>query len=173
MNAKTKMFFAALSLGALPLAQAQSQSPDFEDYGRVTRVTPVTEQINRPHQECRTEYVQVQQPQERGVGGSILGGLLGAAVGSQVGGGHGKTAATAAGAIAGAVIGDRTQNANVQPGAVQEQAVKQCRMVDSYETRTTGYNVEYDYRGRNYTNFMSYDPGQRIRLRVNVQPMNN
>ena len=46
-------------------------------------------------------------------------------------------------------------------------------MVDSYETRTTGYNVEYDYRGRTYTNFMSYDPGQRIRLRVNVEPMNN
>ena len=117
MNAKTKLFFAALSLGTLPLAQAQAI--DFEDYGRVTRVTPVTEQINRPRQECRTEYVQVQQPQERGVGGSILGGILGAAVGSQVGGGHGKTAATAAGAIAGAVIGDRTQNANAQPGAVQ------------------------------------------------------
>ena len=171
MNAKTKLFFAALSLGTLPLAQAQAI--DFEDYGRVTRVTPVTEQINRPRQECRTEYVQVQQPQERGVGGSILGGILGAAVGSQVGSGHGKTAATAAGAIAGAVIGDRTQNSNAQPGAVQEQAVKQCRMVDAYETRTTGYNVEYDYRGRNYTNFMSYDPGQRIRLRVNVEPMNN
>jgi uncharacterized protein YcfJ len=173
MKAKTKLFFAALSLGALPLAQAQAQATNFEDYGRVTRVTPVTEQINRPRQECRTEYVQVQQPQERGVGGSIIGGLLGAAVGSQVGAGHGKTAATAAGAIAGAVIGDRTQNSNTQPGAVQEQAVKQCRMVDAFETRTTGYNVEYDYRGRNYTSFMSYDPGQRIRLRVNVEPMNN
>ena len=112
MNAKTKLLFAALSLGALPLAQAT----DFEDYGRVTRVTPVTEQINRPRQECRTEYVQVQQPQERSVGGSILGGLVGAAVGSQVGSGHGKTAATAAGAIAGAVIGDRAANQNVQPG---------------------------------------------------------
>ena len=168
MKAKTKLFFAALGLGALPLAQAT----DFEDYGRVTRVTPVTEQVNRPRQECRTEYVQVQQPAERGVGGSILGGILGAAVGSQVGSGSGKTAATAAGAIAGAVIGDRTSNQNAT-GAVQEQAVKQCRMVDSYETRTTGYNVEYDYRGRTYTNFMSYDPGQRIRLRVNVEPMNN
>ena len=171
MKAKTKLIFAALSLGALPLIPAQAT--DFEDYGRVTRVTPVTEQVNRPRQECRTEYVQVQQPQERSVGGSILGGILGAAVGSQVGSGSGKTAATAAGAIAGAVIGDRTANANVQAGAVQEQAVKQCRMVDAYETRTTGYNVEYDYRGRTYTNFMSYDPGQRIRLRVNVEPMNN
>jgi uncharacterized protein YcfJ len=71
------------------------------------------------------------------------------------------------------MIGDRAANQNAGTGAVQEQAVKQCRMVDSYETRTTGYNVEYDYRGRIYSNFMSYDPGQRIRLRVNVEPMNN
>ena len=170
MNAKTKVMLSALCLGALPLAQAQ---PDFEDYGRVTRVTPVTEQVNRPHQECRTEYVQVQQPTERSAGGSIVGGIAGALIGSQIGSGHGKTAATAAGAIAGAVIGDRTQNSNVPQGAVQEQAVKQCRMVDGWETRTTGYNVEYDYRGRTYTNFMSYDPGQRIRLRVSVTPMNN
>jgi uncharacterized protein YcfJ len=169
MNAKTKLLLAALGLGALPLAQAT----DFEDYGRVIRVTPVTEQINRPRQECRTEYVQVQQPAERSVGGGIVGGILGAAVGSQVGSGSGRTAATAAGAIAGAMIGDRTANQNTQPGAVQEQAVKQCRMVDAYETRTTGYNVEYDYRGRTYTSFMSYDPGQRIRLRVNVEPMHN
>ncbi|XLZ70066.1 glycine zipper 2TM domain-containing protein [Massilia sp. SR12] len=169
MNTKTKLIFAALSLGALPLAHAT----DFEDYGRVTRVTPVTEQINRPRQECRTEYVQVQQPAERSAGGAILGGVLGAVVGSQVGSGSGKTAATAAGAIAGAVIGDRSANANVQPGAVQEQAVKQCRMVDAYETRTTGYNVEYDYRGRIYSNVMSFDPGQRVRLRVSVEPMHN
>jgi len=167
MNVKTKLMLAALGLGALPLAQAT----DFEDYGRVTRVTPLTEQVNRPRQECRTEYVQVQQPAERSAGGSIVGGIAGALIGSQIGSGSGKTAATAAGAIAGAVIGDRTQNQNVQAGPVQEQAVKQCRMVDAWETRTTGYNVEYDYRGRIYTNFMSHDPGQRIRLRVSVEPM--
>jgi len=155
-------------LAGLPLAQAQAT--DFEDFGRVTRVTPRVEQVNRPRQECRTEYQQVQQPAERGVGGSVVGGIAGALLGSNIGSGHGRTAATAAGAIAGAVVGDRVQNQNAQPGAVTEQAVKQCRTVDSWETRTRDYQVEYDYRGRNYTSIMSYDPGKEIRLRVSVEP---
>jgi uncharacterized protein YcfJ len=56
------------------------------------------------------------------------------------------------------------------PQQVTEQAVRQCRTVDVWETRTVGYEVTYDYRGRNYTSIMSYDPGQRIKLRVSVEP---
>lgn len=171
MNLPTKCIASLLCLGALPLAQAQR--PDFEDFGRVVRVQPRIEQVNRPRQECRTEYVQVQQPAQRSAGGSIVGGIVGALAGSQIGGGHGKTAATAAGAIAGAVIGDRVDNQNVQPGAVTEQAVKQCRMVDNIEERTNGYDVTYDYRGRTYNIVMPYDPGQRIRLRVQADPILN
>jgi uncharacterized protein YcfJ len=43
-------------------------------------------------------------------------------------------------------------------------------MVDAWESRTMGYDVTYDYRGRSYTSFMDRDPGQRIRLIVSVQP---
>jgi uncharacterized protein YcfJ len=43
--------------------------------------------------------------------------------------------------------------------------------VDSWESRTTGYEVVYDYRGRNYTSYMNYDPGENIRLRVSVEPV--
>jgi uncharacterized protein YcfJ len=114
-----------------------------------------------------------QYPQQRSAGGSIIGGIAGAILGNQVGGGSGRTAATAAGAIAGAVVGDRVQNdgsAVNQPPQLQEQAVRQCRTVDSYESRTIGYDVTYDYRGRNYTSMMAHDPGQRVRLRVSVEP---
>lgn len=169
MNLQAKLMMSALCLGALPLAQAV----DFEDYGRVVRVSPQVEQVNRPRQECRTDYVQVQQPQQRSAGGSIIGGIAGALIGNQVGGGSGRAVATAAGAIGGAIVGDRVDNQNAQPGAVSEQAVKQCRMVDSWESRTNGYEVTYDYRGRNYTSIMSFDPGQRVRLRVSVEPMQN
>lgn len=166
MNLQAKLILSALCLGSLPLAQAA----DFEDFGRVVRVTPQVEQVNRPRQECRTEYVQTQQPQQRSAGGSIIGGIAGALIGSQVGGGHGKTAATAAGAIAGAVAGDRMDNNGNGGGGVQEQAVQQCRTVDHWESRNNGYEVSYDYHGHNYTNTMSYDPGQRVRLRVSVEP---
>jgi uncharacterized protein YcfJ len=170
MNMQAKLMMTALGLCALPLAQAV----EFEDFGRVVRVQPRVEQVRQPRQECRTEYVQaqVQQPQQRSAGGSIIGGIAGALVGNQVGGGSGRAAATAAGAIAGAVIGDRVDNDGrpVAQPMTQEQAVRQCRTVESYESRTVGYDVTYDYRGRNYTSVMSRDPGQRVRLRVSVEP---
>lgn len=173
MNMQTKLILSALGVCALPLVQAQPV--EFEDFGRVVRVQPRVEQIRQPREECKTEYVQVpvQQQQQRSAGGAIVGGIAGAILGNQVGGGSGRAAATAAGAIAGAVVGDRVDNNGRQlnqPSYVQEQAVRQCRMVDAYESRTTGYDVTYDYRGRSYTSLMDRDPGQRVRLRVSVEP---
>ncbi|GGB92384.1 glycine zipper 2TM domain-containing protein [Pseudoduganella buxea] len=169
MKLQAHLLLAAMVVGAVPAVQAA----DFEDFGRVVRVTPQVERYNRPREECRTEYVQVQQQPQRSAGGSIIGGVAGALLGSNIGSGSGRTAATAAGAIAGAIAGDRIGNQNVPAPGVQEQAVRQCRMVDSWESRTNGYEVVYDYRGRNYTSIMSYDPGERVRLRVSIEPMTN
>jgi uncharacterized protein YcfJ len=49
--------------------------------------------------------------------------------------------------------------------------VRQCRVVDAYESRTNGYDVTYEYRGQTYTSLMNRDPGNRVRLRVSVQPL--
>ncbi|WP_323140393.1 glycine zipper 2TM domain-containing protein [Massilia phyllosphaerae] len=169
MNFKAKLILSALGVCALPLAQAQSG--DFEDFGRVTRVQPRVEQVRTPRQECRTDYVQSQVQPQRSQGGSVVGGIAGALLGSQVGSGNGKVAAAAAGAIAGAMVGDRVDNdgRNYAP-QTQEQAVRQCRTVDAIEQRTNGYEVTYDYRGHSYTTVMPRDPGNRIRLRVSVEP---
>ena len=170
MNLQSKLIIAAMGLATLPLAQAQ----DFEDFGRVVRVQPRVEQIRMPRQECRTEYVQVPVEQQRGVGGGIVGGIVGGLLGNQVGSGSGRVAATAAGAIAGAMVGDRAENNNRGQGpAVQEQAVRQCRTVDAYESRTYGYDVTYEYRGQTHTTLMNRDPGNRVRLRVSVQPVDS
>ena len=168
MNIQAKLMIAAMGLAALPLAQAQGT--DFEDFGRVVRVQPRVEQIRMPRQECRTDYVQVPVQQERGAGGGIVGGIVGGLLGNQVGSGSGRVAATAAGAIAGAMVGDRAENNN-RPQGVQEQAVRQCSNVDAYESRTSGYDVTYEYRGQTYTTLMNRDPGNRVRLRVSVQPI--
>jgi uncharacterized protein YcfJ len=168
MTLQNKLIASFFALSALPLAQAA----DFEDFGRVVSVRPQVEQVNHPRQECRDQVVDVQQPApQRGVGGAIVGGLIGGLAGNQVGGGTGRSVATAAGAIAGALVGDRVDNANLpNSGGVTQQQVRQCRMVDHWESRTSGYEVTYDYRGRNYTSVMSYDPGERVRLRVLVEP---
>ena len=161
MNVQLKLILSFLALGAATAAGAA----DFEDYGRVLSVTPQVEQVNQPRQECRTEYIQA--PQSRGTGGAIIGGLAGGLLGNQVGGGNGRTAATAVGAITGAIVGDRMEN-NGNGGG--EQQVRQCRTIDHWQSRTSGYAVTYEYRGRNYTSVMPYDPGDRIKLHVSITP---
>jgi uncharacterized protein YcfJ len=158
------------------LAAGSAQAVDFEDYARVVSVTPQIEQINNPRQECRTEYETVQQapvPQERGAGGAILGGIAGGVLGAQVGHGGGRTAATAVGAIAGALVGDRMENGGQvvqQQPSYETRPVKQCRQIDNWEQRTTGYSVTYEYQHRTYTTVLPYDPGNRLKLQVSLVP---
>ena len=152
----------------LLMTASAAMAADLEDTAKVVRVSPQTEQINQPRQECHTEYVQAPPP-NRNVGGSILGGLAGGILGNQVGGGSGRTAATAVGAIAGAIVGDRVENNNQQPG---QQEVRQCHTVDNWQTRNNGYAVTYEYNGRTYTSVMPFDPGSRLRLRVSLTPQN-
>jgi uncharacterized protein YcfJ len=137
----------------------------------VVRVQPRVEQVRTPHRECRTDYVQAPVAQPRSQGGSVIGGIAGALLGSTVGSGNGKVAAAAAGGIAGAMVGNNIDNQNnAYAPQTQEQAVQRCRNVDSVEQRPVGYDVTYDYRGHTYTTFTNSEPGDRIRLRVSVEP---
>ncbi|MCU6434094.1 glycine zipper 2TM domain-containing protein [Undibacterium sp. Jales W-56] len=174
---KTAILSAATALLGLAGMSAASAA-DFEDFARVINVVPQVEQINMPHQECRTEYenVQRQQPQrERSTGGSIIGGIAGGLLGSQVGGGNGRIAAAAAGALTGAIVGDRVDNnGNNDYGRPQttyeSQPVRRCANIDRWETRNNGYAVTYEYHNRTYTSIMPYDPGSRLRLHVSLTP---
>jgi hypothetical protein len=47
--------------------------------------------------------------------------------------------------------------------------VPQCTTQTSYENRTVGYDVRYEYAGMEYNVQMPYDPGPTIR--VQVSPM--
>lgn len=57
-----------------------------------------------------------------------------------------------------------------QEGNVTYQDVEHCQTVDHYSTVTNGYTVTYLYNGRSYTTEMSHDPGDRVRITVDVQP---
>ena len=175
---------ALFLMSAIALGFAtQASAADYDDFARVISVTPQVEQVNYPRQDCRTEYEQVprhqqQRQADRSNGGAIIGGIAGGLLGSQVGGGNGRLAATAAGAITGALVGDRMDNNgnnnnynnyNNQP-SYETRPVRQCRNMDSWETRTTGYAVTYEYMNRTYTTIMPYDPGSRLRLHVSLTP---
>lgn len=145
---------AALGTG---MAQAQAQA-QAQEVGRVISSTPVIQQVAVPRQVCTQQQV-VSGGSSSG-GGAVVGAIVGGLLGNTVGGGSGRILATGAGMLAGAAVGDRVE-AGQQP-----QLVQNCSTQTSYENRTTGYNVQYEYAGKQYQVQMPYDPGPTIRLQV-------
>lgn len=163
------------------------------DYARVLDVQPITRRIriSEPRREC---YQETRYEATRGesqyrarseapaAGSMILGGLLGAVIGNQVGRGDGRRAATVAGALIGSALGhdaasrsayvdDRYAGARYEDSP-RAYSVERCdvRYQDSWEERIEGYRVAYEYLGRRYETRMPYDPGKRVRVRVDVFP---
>lgn len=145
---------------AAPMAFAFSQLAlaQLQDVGQVLRAEPQVERVAVQNQVCDQA---APAPQERGVGGAIVGGLAGAVVGSRFGKGHGRDALTVAGAVGGAIAGDRIQNGS---GATQPA----CRQVTTYQDRVNGYRVTFRYAGRDYTQVLARDPGPTVPVSVVV-----
>jgi uncharacterized protein YcfJ len=146
------------------------------DYARVVDVDPIVHRVRvtTPREECYTEtrYEEV-RPHNPSAGAMIVGGVIGAAVGNQIGSGDGRRAATVAGAIIGSAIGhDRAQRRDTGYSEVRARDVERCnvRYEDRYEERIEGYRVTYVYNGRQFNTELPYDPGDRIRVRVDVRP---
>ena len=125
-------------------------------------------------------------PQQSGYGtntgrtvATVIGGIAGAVLGSKVGGGTGTYAATAIGSMIGGMAGRQVYE-NVQRNRTQRGTVRVCDPVpvqDGYSTSRTvndggvsGYDVTYEYAGRQFTTRTNYHPGDRIRVRVDVRP---
>ncbi len=71
----------------------------------------------------------------------------------------GRAAATGLGVVAGAGIGDNIEGRG-------QQYAQACTTQTTYENRTIGYNVVYEYAGKQYQAQLPYDPGQNIRLQL-------
>lgn len=131
-----------------------------QELGRVISSTAVIQQVGVPRQVCTTDQVTV-QPSKSGAG-AAMGAIAGGALGNAVGDGSGRTIATILGFVGGAVLGDRIEGAP----AAQTQNVQRCSTQTFYENRTVGFNVVYEYAGRQYTVQLPNDPGPTIRLQV-------
>jgi uncharacterized protein YcfJ len=144
---------AVITLAFTGTAQAQEQ-------GRVLSSQAVIQQVAVPRQVCNNQQVAV-QGQKSGAGG-MMGAIAGGAIGNNVGAGSGRALATMIGVIGGAMTGDRIEGA---PPA-QMQTVQNCNTQTFYENRTSGYNVVYEYNGKQYNVQMPNDPGQFVQLQV-------
>ena len=146
-----------LLAAAAPWASAQ------QEQGRVLSATPIVQQVGVPQQVCGNETVYT-GPRTSG-GGAVLGAIAGGAAGNAIGGGSGRAAATAIGLIGGALLGNQIEG-NGRPAY---QDVQRCQTQTFYENRPVGYNVVYEYAGRQYTTQTQSDPGRY--LDVQVQPV--
>ena len=176
----------ALATGAIaaaPIAHAES----FGDQARVVASQPVVEQIPVAREQCWNErhrgYVD-QRVTRSDTGatigaGTVLGAVVGGVIGHQFGnssGGHDR--GTAAGAIVGGLVGNQIDRDHAGPPATTtevervpvERDVKRCRTVNEVREATVGYDVRYEYRGRQFTTRLPHPPGRTIPVSVDIQP---
>lgn len=145
------------------------------DYARVIKVRPIYREVRvaNPIRECWDEPVRHTR-NHKSAEGMLAGGIIGGIVGHQVGKGRGKKLATAVGTILGAQIGHEAVNSHSSPGHgdyVEYQQHCKTRQQVSYEEVIEGYDVTYRYKGEKYRIEMPYDPGKRIKMRIQVSPV--
>lgn len=175
-----KMLLSALALTLLAgAAHAQDRyapppppaGGDNAHYGwaDVLRVDPNYSIVRTeaPQQQCYDQQV-VRREGGNTTAGTVLGAIVGGVLGNTVGKGDGRKAATVAGAVAGGAIGHHAAGS----GSEYETTETRCRDVSqvSEQRRITSYDVEYRYRGEVYVSRLNYDPGERLRVRVSVEP---
>ena len=150
------------------------------NFAKVVDVRPVYREVevSNPVRECWDEPV-IQAHSNTGhksASGMAVGGILGGVIGHQIGKGNGKKLATAVGTLIGAQIGHDAVNGRVQSGQGHDSYTEyeqHCGMRHqvSYEEVLDGYHVTYRYQGERYEIRMPYDPGKRIKLRIQIEPV--
>jgi len=187
MLIREALLVAMGGLGGLLSVAASAAPPTVSyAYAPVVDVQPIVRmvQVERPRRECWEEQIYEQHPTRSAVGplgnagATIAGGILGGVIGHQFGGGSGQDAMTALGALMGAAIAsDRSsRRAYGYSSAAHEVGpvtVERCQTTSErfQEERLEGYRVTYQYLGRAYTMRTREPPGEQVKLRVQVAPM--
>lgn len=162
------------------------------DYARVVDVKPVVEtyQVSNPVERCWDERITVREPirdnrhyRNKSKTPEILGAIIGGVIGNQVGKrGRGKArdVATVAGAVLGGSVGrdvkhknSRRYNDSGRYERTRYETVQRCEVKESYVTKeeVVGYDVSYKYRGQVFYTQMDQHPGDKIKVKVTVDPV--
>lgn len=170
----------ALSTTVVSTAQANDgyagyQDDGFYDYARVEDAKPVYRivQVSTPQRECWDEQrVHHSRAYDGAATPTIVGGLLGGVVGSRFGGGKGKDVATVAGVLLGASLANDMRR-NRQHGDAYVTSEQVCKNVNLYSEREEldGYQIRYRYQGKTYVTRMDHNPGNKIRVHIQVTPV--
>ncbi len=158
-----------------------------------------TFEVNHPVQHCYDERVPVRDSRRHSryerkyhrdydsKTPEIVGGIIGGAIGNRIGkkgGGKARDVATVVGAVLGGSIGRDVKHKNRykrdryyrddyhRDSYDRYETVKRCETRDSYTTKKeiVGYDVAYKYRGNIYHSHFNEHPGDRVKVRVTVDP---
>lgn len=135
-----------------------------EDYAHVVSKSEIMGNVPVQQRVCENSTVQVQQPNSGA--GAVIGGIAGGLLGNTVGGGSGNAVATAAGAITGAIVGNQLESQGNQPVTQQ---VQRCHLAQVAQSQVIGYNVTYEFGGKQYTTQVRNDPGDWLPVQVSGQ----
>ncbi|MDQ3027095.1 MAG: glycine zipper 2TM domain-containing protein [Pseudomonadota bacterium] len=135
------------------------------EFARVIESRPLHETANR-RDECWNpragHFEEVRGDNKTRIGkGAAIGAVAGGVLGHQVDSGGG----TAVGAILGGILGHHLERRNDSNDAQNDLDFSRCRVVsDGGSSNIVGYDVRYEYNGREYVTRMDREPGRRLRL---------
>ena len=168
-------------LGMLILAslctvpQAGRADHESEAWARVLDASPVTQTVRTPveSETCWNQQVRRRVPEYRSPTPMILGAVIGGVIGNQFGGGTGNDLMTAAGAALGSSIAADQQMRRYPPQYVRS-TERRCSVDTQWreETQVVAWDVTYEYEGEVYTTRLDEHPGDRLRVRISVEPIN-
>ena len=190
MIRKSVLILTTAAVMAAPVIATASPDEDQYLYAKVVDVQTLYryETVRIPHQECYTttaqrEVERVDYGYDRGRSRSnsgfstIAGGVIGGVIGRQFGKGDGRDAMTVVGTLVGAAVGHnaahRREVSRPRYTVVRSYPVERCETRYTTEERRTadGYEVTYRFAGRDYTTQTYEHPGEHIRIRVAVTPV--
>jgi uncharacterized protein YcfJ len=166
------LVFTCLTLAVTPAVAGHKD--DNSGWAKVIDARPVFKTVRHPvdQQVCWDEQVLRREPRARSAAPIILGSIIGGVIGNQFGGGSGKVAMTAAGAaLGGSIAADASYRRN--PDGYYAVTESRCAIETDWRTeqRVVAWDVTYKYRGEIYQTRMRDEPGDRIRVRVQVDPL--
>ncbi|GAB5497947.1 MAG: glycine zipper 2TM domain-containing protein [Pseudohongiellaceae bacterium] len=148
------------------------------EYAPVVESRPLYQvvEVSTPQEQCWEEEIAVDYSRQRQrsstpvIVSTILGGAIGNAVGHNK---SNKRVGAVLGAVLGHSIGRDIVRSNSRSGARGFEIVQRCETVyeQQQQERLIGYQVTYLYNGQERSIRTDTDPGDQIRLRVNVQPV--
>ncbi|HLT91976.1 MAG TPA: glycine zipper 2TM domain-containing protein [Woeseiaceae bacterium] len=163
--------------GAPAVADGYGRHGGVYAYAKVLSVQPNVRYVTvrTPVQECweETRYYTVEHRPPGNPVGTLVGAVIGGVIGHQFGSGRGNDAATVAGVLTGAAVGSGVGRDRYYETTEYARPVRRCqtRYTTHEEERIDSYRVVYTYGGQKYATDMPYDPGDRVRIRVDVRPV--